>query len=121
MLRVTATAVQIPKSQESEAPHTHTLGQGLRGVVPFSYCERKGQDRAIDRGRQNKYPHTHTHIQGHTHTHSDSSAGQGSAKDTATWKECLFWTDTLMQTVVTYGLLEKCLSHSRANQTHYFF
>lgn len=50
---------EIPNSRESKTPHTHTLGQGLRGVVPFSSCERKGQGRAIDRGRQNKYPPAH--------------------------------------------------------------
>lgn len=55
---------KIPR--ERNATHTHTLGQGLRGVVPFSNCERKGQDTAIDRGRQNK----HSHTQGHTHTHT---------------------------------------------------
>lgn len=35
-----------------------------KGCGSFLYCERKGQDTAIDRGRQNKPPlkHTHTHI-----------------------------------------------------------
>lgn len=49
-------------------PHTHTQGQGLRGVAAFSSCERKGQDGTIDRGRQNKYPLTHPHTHTHIHT-----------------------------------------------------
>lgn len=66
---------KIPR--ERKATHTCTIGQGLRGVVPFSGCERKGQDSTIDRGGRNKYP---PHTQEHTRTF-DSSAGQGGAID----------------------------------------
>jgi len=51
-------------------------------VVSFSRCERKGQLKAIDRGRQNKYALTHRDT--HTHIATVAAAGQESMIDKAT-------------------------------------